>query len=122
MSITKFDKPTLRTLRTELEDALAATAQRLGIEIKVGNASFTDSNVTFKLNLSVRGEDGTVKSKTRVALERFYPQYVDKVITLRGRGGPEQGKVVGYNNKAHKYPFLVQTATGTFKVDEERLR
>ncbi len=120
--ITSFDKSNLRNLRHAIDDALAEIGTKYGIVFKAGNASFDSNNATFKLNLSVRGEDGTVKSKTRVALETFYPMYVDKIITLRGRGGSEQGKVVGYNNKAHKFPFLVETASGTFKVGEDRLR
>ena len=123
MTITKFDKPTLRQIRTDLEKLLELFAESRGINIRVGNARFLDNTVDWKLHMSVIGDDGVVKTNESEALEKFYPQYVGKVVTLHSRKRTVSGTVIGFNSRAHTYPFLVKTENGkTYKVDEDRLK
>ncbi len=111
--ITEFNKPTLRTLRVDIDMALAAVAATHGISITAGNASFRDSNATFKLECALLNSDGKSESKELVCLRECYPELVNKQITLELEG---VGKIVGYNPRAHQYPFLIQTAKGIYKI------
>lgn len=113
--ITEFNKTNLCTLRDEINEALAAVAEKHNITLNAASATFYGSTMHFKLEGAVIGEDGVAKSKEREALEAFYPQYVDKEVYL-GRG--VSGKVVGYSRRAKKYPFLVETPKGVYKIME----
>jgi len=53
-----LDKAQVRTLRNKLQDQLADFGD--DYQVKVGNASFSDNNVTFKVTVSVVGDDGKV--------------------------------------------------------------
>jgi len=123
MTITNFDKPTLRKLRDDLQAAVAAVASQHGININVGNARFDSTTVTFKLNCVTLGSDGVAQTKESKDLATWYPQYVGKSVTLRGRGKTLAGTVVGYKSRGRKYPFLVEASDGkTYKVDENCVR
>ena len=111
--VTKFDKPTLRALRPELNAALAAVGAKHGISITIGNGSYTGENATFKLELALLGSDGKAESKELVALKECYPELVNKQVTLN-RGST--GRIIGYNPRAHQYPFLVKTVQGVYKI------
>lgn len=118
-TITKFDKPTLRQMRGDLENHLNDFAKEWGINIEIGNASFMDNTVDWKLHLSIIAADGTVKTKEATALEHFYPQYVGKEITL---SNGKKGTVVGYKPRSTKFPFMVACADGErYKVGERTL-
>lgn len=56
--ITKFDRSSLKTLRTEIDAALAEVAKRNGITLMLGNIRFQDN--TF--NAKVTGDTATSKS------------------------------------------------------------
>jgi len=115
MTIKTFDRATVKSTRDELAAALAVVEANLGVKIDVGNARFTATNVTFKVELSVLNSTGNAQDKYRVALEAFYPGWADKTVNLNNG---LSGKVVGWNKRASKYPFIVETANGKFKVNE----
>lgn len=113
--INSFDRRNLKVLRVELDAAIAAIGSKYGIAIKTGNARFNSDNVTFKLEASVIS-NGQVKNKGVIALERFFPQYVGKLVTL---SGGKKGKVIEYHSRKHKFPFIVETVSGKrYKVPE----
>ncbi len=111
--ITEFDKPTLRDLRADIDAALIAVGAKHGIRLSTGNARFTADSATFKLECSLFNSDGVAESKEMVALKALYPQLVNKRITF-GRG--TNGFIIGYNPRAHQYPFLVKTVKGVYKI------
>ncbi len=111
--ITKFDKPTLRALRVEIDLALAAVGAKHGISVTAGSASFRDNNATFKLECAMLNSDGKAESKEMVCLKESYPELVNKRVTF-GRG--TNGFIIGYNPRAHQYPFLVKTVKGVYKI------
>ena len=113
--ITKFDKPTLRALRTEIDLALAAVGAKHGISVTAGSASFRDNSATFKLECALLNSAGVAESKEMVALKECYPELVDKQVTL-SRGTGLTGFIIGYNPRAQKYPFLLQTSKGVYKI------
>lgn len=121
MAIKAFNRPVLRTLDTEINTALEGVAKKYGISLKTGSASFSENSVTFKLEGTIV-TDGVAKTKTRMDLELFYPQYVDKQVKVNGKHGQLTGTVVGYKSRAKKYPFIVETAKGRYKMAEQNIR
>lgn len=106
--ITAFDKNNLKVLSAEIETALAAIGEKHGITIKTAGGSYTDETVTFKLDCIVKGEGGVARDKHAVALERFYPKFVGKEVTLNSK----TYTVVGYNTRGREYPFIIKDARG----------
>lgn len=111
--ITKFDKPTLRALRADIDAALASVGAKHGIDLKAGNASFDATIATFKLNCSLLSSDGKVETKEMIALKAYYPALVGKQLSI---GPKTHGTIVGFNRNAQKYPFLLQTPKGVYKI------
>lgn len=112
-TITKFDKPTLRALRTDIDAALAAVGAKHGISLKAGNARFTGDTATFKLECVLLNSDGVAETREMLDLKAFYPQLVNKSVSI---GPRTSGVIVGYKPRAHKYPFLVKTPKGLYKI------
>lgn len=113
IKITKFDKPTLRALRADIDAAVAAVGAKYGISVTAGNASFRDTSATFKLECALLNSDGKAETKEMVCLKECYPELVNKRVTF-GRG--TNGFIIGYNPRARQYPFLVKTVKGVYKI------
>lgn len=111
--VTKFDKPTLRALRADIDAALAAVGAKHGISISAGNARFDANIATFKLNCALLNSDGKAETREMLDLKACYPELVNKRVTF-GRG--TNGFIIGYNPRAHQYPFLVKTVKGVYKI------
>jgi len=120
--INSFSKANLNELRSDINAALEAVGQKHGISLNLGNARFDSTSVAWKLNLATIGANGMAKTPERTALERLYPQYVDKKVTVNGKPGRISGTVIGYKTRGRKYPFLVKTAQGTYKMPEYSIR
>lgn len=58
-----IDKTLLKTLRIDIDQALIAIGEKHGVALKTGNASFTDENATFKLDVATIGESGIAVTK-----------------------------------------------------------
>ena len=103
-----FDRATVRETRDKLQAALAQVAEELGCRIEVGNASFSGSQCTFKVECAVVGEDGmaqtreTTDFKARAALYGLSPADLGEVFT----NGGDQFRVAGLKPKSRKYPIV----------------
>ena len=74
-----------------------------GFEVEVGGANFSDTEVTFKVNLRVKG----AKSQSQKDLEDFAEMYkldLTKIAKLDGK----DFSLSGYRRKARSKPFLIQ--------------
>ncbi len=111
--ITKFDKPTLRALRADIDAALAAVGAKHGISLSAGNARFDANTVTFKLNCVLLNSDGKAETREMLDLKALYPQLVNKRVSI---GPRTNGTIVGFNARAQKYPFLLKTPKGVYKI------
>lgn len=104
-TIKNFDRQNLKMLRPEFEAAFAGIAAKYGIDARLGNAVFDPTNATFKLELSVKADNGTVQSKERVDYQRYAaayglkPEWLD--TTYREYGGREF-RILGLDIKKHK--------------------
>lgn len=127
--ITSFDRPTVKALRSVLEDALKTIETQYGISVHVGNASFTPENVTFKVNLAVVGASGQVMTKeatTFKQLASFYglnPDWLFKKFTNPNAPADEY-KVLGLKTGRGKYPIIAERVRDgkQFKFQEAALK
>ncbi len=106
MSITRNS---VKSLRNDIDAALAAVGAKHGVSIHAGNARFDSNTVSFKLEAKVVSGAGEVYNAEAEALKALSPEYVGKKITL---SGGVKGTVVEFHRRKHKYPFIVETANG----------
>lgn len=97
----------LKEIRLDINRALESVAEKYGVAIKAGNASFSSTNAVFKLELSsVVGSEVITKEKAaflefansldikKEALAQFF-SFNGKMV-----------KFIGYNPRSSKYPYI----------------
>ena len=57
--VTKFDRPTLAVLRTDIEAALAEVAKKHGITLGIGGMTFTQTTFTTRISAVAAAEDAS---------------------------------------------------------------
>ena len=115
MAIKQFDRKNLKALRQDMNAALAKIEKQYGIQIHVGNASFSDNEVTFKTKCNTIGEGG--KAQTKEANQwKLYAELngvgqfsVGDRVTIQG----QVFTIEGWNTRAKKSPVMIKdVATG----------
>jgi len=105
-----MDRATAKALRNKLNEVFEQHGID-GYSIHVGNASYDDAQVTFKVEVREEG----ASSKEERDLETF--ARIDGLDTKRLTFDPRSGKtfvLVGYKTRARKNPWIVQDMnTGT---------
>ena len=95
----------VKNLRKVLENKLRGSMDNFIVE--VGSANFNDTEVTFKVNLRMKG----AKSQSEKDLEDFASMDgldLTKIATLDGK----EFKLSGFRRKARTKPYLIQEQTG----------
>ena len=95
----------VKNLRKVLENKLNGSMDNFIVE--VGSANFNDTEVTFKVNLRMKG----AKSQSEKDLEDFASMDkldLTKIATLDGK----QFKLSGFRRKARTKPYLIQDQKG----------
>jgi len=108
-----MNKQTVRELRDQLQVILdkhapMQSSMLADLDIQIGNASFMDTEVTFKLSVKVKG----AKPKDERDLEEYVSMISkwgtnldkDRIVNYRGM----DLKLVGYKRANRKYPFILQ--------------
>jgi hypothetical protein len=104
-----INKQTVRELRDQLQTILDKNAPMQSsmladLDIHIGNASFVDTEVTFKLSVKVKGS----KPKDERDLEEYLNFYAeldkDRIVKYREM----DLKLVGYKRANRKYPFILE--------------
>jgi hypothetical protein len=108
-----MNKQTVRELRDQLQVILdkhapMQSSMLADLDIHIGNASFMDTEVTFKLSVKVKGS----KPKDQTDLEDYLSMTSrwgtnldkDRIVSYRGM----DLKLVGYKRANRKYPFILQ--------------
>ena len=95
----KLTREWVKQIRQALQDSIEVD----GFDINVGNASFDDSEVTFKLNLRVKGAETREQKDLRRYAEMDKID-VSKIGEMRG----EKYSLIGYRVKAKTRPYIVQ--------------
>ncbi len=95
----KLTREWVKQIRQALQDSIEVD----GFDIKVGNASFDDSEVTFKLNLRVKGAETREQRDLKTYAE------MDKIKTAKiGEMRGEKYSLIGYRRTAKTRPYIVQ--------------
>ena len=101
----KIVKELRDTLQRHLDHTLSDTASWIddNYDLSIGNASFNDTEVTFKVNLRLKG----AKTQSQKDLEDYAEMYkldLTKIAKLDGK----DFSLSGYRRKARTKPFLIQ--------------
>ena len=98
----KLNRQIVKDFRAILDDILNDNESLEQFIVKVGNASFDDTEVTFKVNLRLKGAE----TREQKDLRRFAE--MDKVDTSKiaeVRG--EKYSLIGYSRTAKTRPYIV---------------
>lgn len=98
-----LNRKIVKDLRSILDDALNDNESLEQFIVEIGNANFNDTEVTFKVNLRLKG----AKSQSQKDLEDFAQMYkldLTKIANLDGK----DFSLSGYRRKARTKPFLIQ--------------
>lgn len=110
MQIKSFDRQILKALRTSMDAALKQVSAEYGVEIKVGNASYTELTAKFSVELASVSQDGTVNTKEVSEFKQFCsllglkPEHLGATVTQ----GREQYRITGLSLGSSKFPILVE--------------
>lgn len=121
--LARFDRTACKVLRDEIDLALGAVAEKYGISIQAGNAKFSDNNITFKLELATKSDDGNVMTKEAEDFKRYAIMLGlrPEILFTEFEFNNKRFQLIGYKPKSPKYPFLAKcTYTGqTYKLPEQ---
>ena len=109
-----LNKQTVRELRDQLQAVLdkhapMQSSMLADLDIQIGNASFVDTEVTFKLSVKVKGS----KPKEERDLEEYLSVFgtrwdKDRIVNYSAHNNNMDLKLVGYKRANRKYPFILQ--------------
>ena len=114
--ITSFERNTVRVLRDNLNADIAALGEKYGITLHLGNASFTDTSVVFKLEATIAGGQTIKQQKVGKDLELYASIYLQGVDLTKTYKHPHPDiktfKLVGWNSRGREYPVIVEGGDG----------
>ena len=111
MNISKFDRTSLNTLRSDLQAVLDAYATNHGLEFDIGGIRFSDAEATIKVVTKIKG----AVTRTDLNLQRMAAAY-NLVLQKNGR------TLVRYDTRKPKYPFIYEENGKQFKTTAERAK
>ena len=118
MKITSFDRNTVKNLRSDIDSALAILSKKYGIEISAGNATFTASNVTYKVQAAVKADSGVVMTKEAIDFIYHFDFKLGQKINLQGK----EYVISGWKARAQKNPITVTRDGRTYRVSLDMIR
>lgn len=111
MSITNLDKATIKAIRADVNAALKEVAEKYGMAISAGDASYNTQTATFKLVCAVGADpsDNATLGQYNVELKKIHPLLFPTLsLDARYRVGSGVYEIVGYNSQARKHPMLLR--------------
>ena len=99
----KFNRQIVKDFRAILDDILNDNESLEQFIVKVGNASFDDTEVTFKVNLRLKGAESREQRDIRTFAEMDKVD-TSKIAEVRG----EKYSLIGYRRTAKTRPYIVQ--------------
>lgn len=105
-------KETCRNLRSDMENALQAVAEKYGMDFDIGNMRFSPSTLTVKVTAAVLGEN--VENVLQGEFNRFCRRYGlsesdygREIIDFQGH----RHIILGIKPRSRKYPILTRDIT-----------
>lgn len=109
--ITSFDKTNLKTLRQDINAALAEVSKKHGINIEFGTIRFSGNQARTKLTMETQGRAADVAVLKSVGLNLAS---ACKMFNINADArGPKGERLVDYVPSRPKYPFTYETIRGT---------
>lgn len=108
---TNFDRTNLKTFRVEMQELLNKYGVNSNVEFTVGNMSFTKAEVNVKISAKIAGAKTIGDSVLESISNRLG-------LILEKNGA----KLVSYDSKKHKYPFIYEIAGKRYKTSEAGAR
>jgi|TARA_B100001939_G_scaffold137218_1_gene119108 uncharacterized protein with HEPN domain len=99
----KLNRQIVKDFRAILDDILNDNESLEQFIVKVGNASFDDTEVTFKVNLRLKGAETREQKDLRRYAEMDKVD-TSKIAEVRG----EKYSLIGYRRTAKTRPYIVQ--------------
>jgi hypothetical protein len=134
-----MDKPTIQAFRADFAAAVKALETKYQVSLAIGSISYAETSLSTKMsvtNVSDTGEKivdphvlAQKEAKARFALmmtSNFQghgnvPEVVIGKDVILGTG--MTGKIIDFDSKKFKYPFIVRCADGkTYKVPADHIR
>lgn len=112
MIIKQIDRPTLRHLRAQIEDALSVIGKEHGIVLTMGNARFTPDSFRAKIECQLQSAEkpGVSAAFTRMLkLRKLNPH----------RANPKGYTLIDYKPNARKNKWVIVSRQGTKYVISE---
>ena len=109
-----MNKQTVRELRDQLQVILdkhapMQSSMLADLDIQLGNASFVDTEVTFKLSVKVKGSKPKEERDLEDYLSVFGTRWdKDRIVNYSAHNNNMDLKLVGYKRANRKYPFILQ--------------
>ena len=116
---TEITRDLLKALRADINAALVAAAEKHGLILQVGNASFSADAATFKLGVAIKHDGapaGQSVSQAKAiadwnALHGLYDMKKEWLGVSFPYAG-KQVKIIGLMPNRRKFPILVSTNAG----------
>jgi hypothetical protein len=120
--IRQIDKPTIRTINTDIINAIQSVAEKHRVVIQFGNTSYTSKNYTSKLNVSIV-EGGTVITKEAESYNRYSFGLTNELNSYFKDWNGNTWKIIGAKPRSSKYPIIVENERGTkYKMSVEQIK
>ena len=109
----KFDKATLKALRSEMDEVLSKYGVKANLDIEVGSMRFSDAEVEIKVKAKVKG---AVTMTDTMLISAAKSLGITKFKNTKG------DELVKYNSRSYKYPFVYKNAIDgkMYKCDERQ--
>lgn len=114
-----LSKAKVQQISQEMKTALKEIAQKHGLDVNIGNIGYNCTKFSTKLTVSVLGNHGENQEADKKEFELYAPRFgikpsaFGKTFDLSGK----QATVIGIKPRAKKYPVIVETTTGKYKVN-----
>jgi len=113
--IKSFDRAECRRFSEAVEIELQKLAKQYGLSIKRGNARFTPTNTTLKIEASIVNPDGTVHTKDAETFKMYARMYELEPTDLGREFTDWSGKtftITGASSRRCRTPIFVERADG----------
>ena len=106
----QINKQVVKNLRTEIQDMFDNRLDHWDdLVAHVGNASFSDTEVTFKLSVKVKGSKPKEERDLEDYLSMFGTRWdKDRIVNYSAHNNNMDLKLVGYKRTNRKYPFILE--------------
>ena len=107
----QFDRKNLNNLRAEMEVVFQKYGVDSNLEFSIGGMRFSDAEVTVKVSAKVKG--------ARTLTDAILQSRVEALGLVMEKNG---SKLVRYDTKKHKFPFIYEKNGKLYKTSVEHAK